>query len=224
MIISERAAANIGEVERMNAAKRALLKGDHNSHVYDRYKWFVDQNGLMKTVLSNANAKINVPPKNRVVPITNVVDHPSFYRAVPQARQWTAAVRDLGGGVRGAAWPDRRHIAISPGAARTSQTWLHELAHAAQKEHRLPANNRGTNPRAAGGFQRYRNNLGEVEARASGSSAPASQRAKALIARTQAHGVKRPAIKPPPAPAAKPKAAKPPEVKKPTSLPAKKKP
>lgn len=197
MIVGERAAANLGQLENLNAAKRALLRGEPAAHVYDRHKWFVDKNGLMKTVLSNKDVKITPPPRGKRVPITDVIKHDLFYKAVPGARNWTTSVRPLPGGTRGAAIPMMRHIILTPEAARGSSTYLHELAHAGQKEQGLPLNNRGSTPARSGGFMKYRNNLGEVEARMSGANAPPSAKAHALIERTRASGVRKPVIKPP---------------------------
>lgn len=201
MIVAEPAAANLGQTEKLNNAKRALKSGMKPMEAFQKYGWFPDENGTMKTVIGNAGEKYTPPkPGSGRVPVTQVLQNERFYKAVPGAKQWTTSVRRLPFGIRGMANPATKHITLTPNDARTPHTMRHELQHAGQAAQKLPANNRGTNPWQAGGMQAYRRQLGEFEARLASTNRPASEKARALIERARVKGVTKPRIAAPPKP------------------------
>ena len=201
MNVADPAAANLGQTEKLNNAKRALKSGMKPMEAFQKYGWVPDENGTMKTVIGNAGEKYTPPkPGSGRVPVTQVLQNERFYKAVPGAKQWTASVRRLPLGIRGMANPMTKHITLTPNDARTPHTMRHELQHAGQAAQKLPANNRGTNPWRAGGMEAYRRQLGEFEARLASTNRPASEKARALIQRVHAKGVTKPQI---PTPAGK---------------------
>jgi len=214
MIVAEHAARNLGEVSQLNAAKRALMRGASNVEAYNKFKWYADENGIMKRPLSNNGVTIAPPKRGEVKRLNQVINHPAFFRAIPDAGSWTASVRPLGGGVQGMAQPWRRHITLSPRAAKDRSTWLHEATHAGQAAQRLPRNDRGTNPRAAGSFAAYQGQLGEHGARVSGAAISPAQKAQIMMKRVR--GKPRVRFKPPPAAAPNKKRPLPPQQQRPS--------
>lgn len=143
-------------------------KGLPDREIFDKTGWFRGADNKWRFEIPDAEAKYLKDPDfgvNSMSTMKDVIDHPELYEQYPElADIWAKTSRKESGNL-GSYSPDkypRGEITLRKDLDDPRSTALHELQHAVQEKEGFDP---GTNVSAAGTFEKYKNTMGEVEAR-----------------------------------------------------------
>ena len=135
--------------------------------IREKTGWYKDVNGDWKFEISDESSKIKIKPEpNHKYKLEDLLQHNYIYKMYPNANNIKIEFKNMDNKNLGHFDKIKGVIQINNNLTNNyvelEDTLLHELQHFIQKKENFQS---GTNPTFAGGFERYKNDLGETEAR-----------------------------------------------------------
>lgn len=152
-------------------ASEKINKGEQNEKVRQKTGWFKGKDGKLRFEISDKEANIISPEKNKRYKLGEFLNHENLYEMYPKLRNSKVKFKDIkpldNHIVAGQYNPITNTIEINNklldmnnSLTRVKSTLLHEIQHNIQKIEKFSRGSTGKK-----GMSEYRNNIGEIEAR-----------------------------------------------------------
>lgn len=152
-------------------AREKINKGESNDNVRQETGWFKGKDGKLRFEISDNEANIINPEKNKRYKLRELLSHEDLYEMYPKLRNSKVKFKDIkpldNHIVAGQYDPITNTIEINNklldmnnSITRVKSTLLHEIQHNIQKIEKFSRGSTGKK-----GMSEYRNNIGEIEAR-----------------------------------------------------------